>query len=295
MVRVVSAFTLLIALIAAFNRGTGSGAPTVPTAAGMTAPITTDAVGSLGCSATACHGSTDAAALSHERTKNGWATSATIFHALDPHRNAFAALESPLGRDIIAKLRQSDDSFHASATREVRCLACHVNPSLAMGQSDLQRDGVSCEACHGNAKGWEAVHTLNGFDRHVAGFNDLKIAGNAATICAGCHVGAPAENGLPRRDMNHDMIAAGHPELKHPPLVRPLPPFVKGAAVADSTAQWEQSYEALLARLPKHWKVSKEIDTAAFHAAAIRLQAARPASEFEQMECRACHKTLPAK
>ena len=42
-------------------------------------------------------------------------------------------------------------------------------------------------------------------------------------------MGAAASEGLPVRDMNHDMIAAGHP------------------ALIDSYAQ-------LLARLPRHWQ-----------------------------------------
>jgi hypothetical protein len=31
--------------------------------------------------------------------------------------------------------------------------------------------------------------------------------------CAGCHVGQCAHNGFPLRDVNHDLIAAGHPRL----------------------------------------------------------------------------------
>jgi hypothetical protein len=43
----------------------------------------------------------------------------------------------------------------------------------------------------------------------------LYDLGERALVCAGCHVGAPADpnRGEPLRDMNHDMIAAGHPRL----------------------------------------------------------------------------------
>ena len=34
-----------------------------------------------------------------------------------------------------------------------------------------------------------------------------------AKVCAECHVGLPARDGTPARDVNHDMIAAGHPRL----------------------------------------------------------------------------------
>ena len=47
--------------------------------------------------------------------------------------------------------------------------------------------------------------------------------------CAGCHIGAPPLDGLPVRNMNHDMIAAGHPQLH----------FEMGS---------------FLANVPKHWR-----------------------------------------
>ena len=34
-----------------------------------------------------------------------------------------------------------------------------------------------------------------------------------AQVCVGCHVGAPAKDGVPARDLNHDLMAAGHPRL----------------------------------------------------------------------------------
>jgi hypothetical protein len=43
----------------------------------------------------------------------------------------------------------------------------------------------------------------------------LEDFGTRAMECSGCHVGAPADKtrGYPIRNMNHDMIAAGHPRL----------------------------------------------------------------------------------
>ena len=42
----------------------------------------------------------------------------------------------------------------------------------------------------------------------------LREVGNRAKACVGCHIGAPAEGDWPLRDMNHDMIAGGHPRLQ---------------------------------------------------------------------------------
>ena len=71
--------------------------------------------------------------------------------------------------------------------------------------------GVSCETCHGGAKQWIAVHYQRDVDRSrlfELGMLDTKNLLVRARLCAGCHVGS-AEN-----DMNHDMIAAGHPPLR---------------------------------------------------------------------------------
>jgi hypothetical protein len=51
-----------------------------------------------------------------------------------------------------------------------------------------------------------------------------------AEVCAGCHVGAPADaaRGLPERDVTHDLVAAGHPRLMF-------------------------EFRSFLARMPQHW------------------------------------------
>ncbi|MFO0801822.1 MAG: hypothetical protein U0791_01680 [Gemmataceae bacterium] len=79
---------------------------------------------------------------------------------------------------------------------------------------------MSCEACHGDAGKWMPKHTTWGKTDRAAGYDATGMAklfdiGERAVICAGCHVGAAADDsrGYPVRDMNHDMIAAGHPRL----------------------------------------------------------------------------------
>lgn len=86
--------------------------------------------------------------------------------------------------------------------------------------------GIGCETCHGGAKPWMAVHYQRDMSRErllELGMVDTKNLFVRARLCAGCHVGSP-EN-----DMNHDMIAAGHPPLRFEMA----------------------SYEALIGR--KHW------------------------------------------
>jgi hypothetical protein len=90
------------------------------------------------------------------------------------------------------------------------CLACH-NPSEHLDpQTHLPplREGVDCEACHGPAKQWIGEHFLTGWSpQQSASFVPLKDEYQRARRCATCHVGGAD------RDMNHDLIAAGHPAL----------------------------------------------------------------------------------
>ena len=68
-------------------------------------------------------------------------------------------LEGGPGRDIARKVFGEG---HPAATQRKR-LAGHTNPQAAAGGSPLlleeQRQGVGCEACHGNAGTWLPLHT----------------------------------------------------------------------------------------------------------------------------------------
>jgi hypothetical protein len=181
-------------------------------------------VGLSGCLAAACHGAPATRTLEGQTDATTWQSSGSCWVAADPHTNAFAVLEGPLAGRIMA--HYAKDSPGKKATEEARCVACHTNPALArpelMGDPharQLRAEGVSCEACHGNAGKWQSEHTSWRGPRDrlydEGGMARLYDLGERATACAGCHVGAPAdpERGLPLRDMNHDMIAAGHPRL----------------------------------------------------------------------------------
>jgi hypothetical protein len=111
----------------------------------------------------------------------------------------------------------------------------------------------------------------------------------------GCHVGAPAEKALPVRDMNHDMVAAGHPRLNF-------------------------DYAEYLRRLPHHWREKERaidgdyargqgfavrlwlVGRVAHAEVACKLLADRiqrlttddrtPWPEFAEFNCAACHSTI---
>ncbi len=157
----------------------------------------------------------------------------------DPHAIAFSTLFSERSVRIAKKL-----GLPAAHEAKV-CLACHAT----MTDSELEsfpdqisahgndrliqlRDGVSCESCHGEADGWLEPHkqlnwrtspSINGL-----GFVDVRKIEVRANACVKCHVGAPG------RDVDHDLIAAGHPRL-----------YFELAAYQD--------------KLPRHWSRKQDV------------------------------------
>jgi hypothetical protein len=84
----------------------------------------------------------------------------------------------------------------------------------------MNGDGVGCESCHGPSVRWLARHTTKGWKdnedpafKEALGFWNTKDLARRAEICAGCHIGQRGKSRLLDRDVNHDLIAAGHPRL----------------------------------------------------------------------------------
>ncbi|MCS6863521.1 MAG: multiheme c-type cytochrome [Gemmataceae bacterium] len=270
-------------------------------------PMPHQPVGMAGCLGAACHGGPAERTLARQFDEHTWQSSGSCWAAADPHSTAYSLLTDQPLRPVRVTAQQIMERYAPGkkATEEVRCLACHTNPTLARpeflrdAQADLfRREGVGCEACHGNASGWINSHTTWNGDRSQVyaqtGMTPLFDLGERAMTCLGCHVGAPAEadRGLPVRDMNHDMIAAGHPRLNF-------------------------DFAEYLRRLPRHWHEKDRPTNAprilnpakvwyvgryAHAEAACRLLADRaqrsaddpqtPWPEFAEFDCASCHHHL---
>lgn len=213
-------------------------------------------IGAAGCLGAACHGAPARATLNGEYTGATWQSSGSCWVAADPHTGAYSLLTDNPYRPVNVTARHIMDRYAPGklATEDARCLACHSNPALADWDHkdarvrSLQAEGVNCEACHGNAGGWLRQHTTwtTGRDKGYpeTGMVKLYDIGERTVSCAGCHVGAPeAPLGtlpdgravkLSVRDMNHDMIAAGHPRLNF------------------DLAEYQR-------RLPRHWQEKDRI------------------------------------
>jgi hypothetical protein len=268
-------------------------------------------VGTAGCLASACHGAPAEKTLAGTIDATTWQSSGSCWAAADPHSAAYSLLtEKPHRRvKITAAQIMANYAPGTKATEDARCVACHTNPTLANAERFnnpharvLRNEGVSCEACHGNAGGWVTAHTSWTGKRDEVyaktGMTPLYDLGERAVNCVGCHVGAPEDNGrkFPVRDMNHDMIAAGHPRLNFDfaEYMRRLPPH------------WQEKDRTQTPPKPRMLNPTKVwlVGRAAHAEAACNLLASRaersandpktPWPEFAEYNCAACHHSLKA-
>ncbi len=259
-------------------------------------------VGNAGCAATACHGG-PAPSLTSPIDAHGYAGAATHWQARDPHTQAYDALKLPLAIAMMARLNVPKPSGGLlKATEYDRCLACHTDPQL-VGRPGVPEaalaQGIGCESCHGHAERYLRDHTTwrtpaeRAAGYAATGMAPLYDLGRRAAACAGCHVGAPAEVGgsaVPR-DMNHDMIAAGHPRLDG---------FDFAEAQLRLTPHWSEKYRTRPGQPPRGpdaaWRMWL-VGRAACGEASARLLADRAAHgvwpELAESDCRGCHHAIP--
>ncbi|MFO0934997.1 MAG: multiheme c-type cytochrome [Gemmataceae bacterium] len=270
-----------------------------PAASAM--PVTSR--GMQSCAAAACHGNPNPLSLTDAPGRDCWQSSHTHFSLVDPHRKSFDVLKSELSQRITKALRKSSPVPIPDAFEDARCLACHTNPSLAYDtisaeSKNLRKEGVTCEACHGPAGDWLANHTTwtpanRAREIQSVHFRDLNQLETRAKNCAGCHVGSPANGDGPVRDMNHDMIAAGHPALdkKIEDLVARLPRHwqekdrSQAGTPARPTKGMEREYEAFKT-------FTKALDTLSNDRKQRNDPARTPQPELSEQSCILCHHSL---
>ena len=223
-------------VIAALCRGQEPARPAPIRAAGAV-PVS-KFQGSGSCSATACHGSIkriDGPFANVRRNEH------TTWISSDLHSQAFQVLFNDRSEAIESNLAKAD-GHSVKASEDARCLACHTTPrppSELAATTCLNSDGVGCESCHGPSDNWLGQHTTgpwqgkNRLQKQKDDFNDTKTLSSRAAICVGCHVGEHSADGLTVRDVNHDLIAAGHPRLN----------FEFSAFLDNIPAHWDEKAE----------------------------------------------------
>jgi hypothetical protein len=230
-------------------------------------------LGAGSCSASACH--------NQQNSHGTLGSEFTLWATRDPHAKAYESLFHEKSLSIQKALHSS-----ISPHEDARCLKCHVSPHDDAPQpAHFKTDGVSCETCHGPAKQWIDLHHLDAWQRRTAaekqlfGMRDMRSVVSRVKTCMPCHVGSSDI------DINHDLIAAGHPRL-----------FFE--------------FSAFHARMPHHWPDEKDRRIPNFEAcawlvgqlltahASLELLADRAGAakkdwpQYAENDCATCHHDL---
>ncbi len=171
-----------------------------------------------------------------------------------------------------------------------------MNPELA---ATIRQDGVGCESCHGSSGAWLGLHTTYDWDllsshEKEERFGKVRLDDLAvrAERCVACHVGVPARDGLPAREVDHDLIAAGHPRLN----------FEFSSFLANIPAHWVETGRNAASDFPaRTWAVGQLVSgRTALELLQSRAKEAAQAGpdrpsrwpEFSEYDCASCHQDL---
>ncbi|MBC7821633.1 MAG: hypothetical protein IAG10_32505 [Planctomycetaceae bacterium] len=247
-------------------------------------------VGSSSCATALCHGG-----LSGRKVVGA---EFPLWAARDPHSRAYSVLLNDRSKQMAARLTLSNKTAHESA----ECLNCH-SPATALNAPTITDRappaGVDCERCHGAAELWLTPHKRKDWKARSAeeksrlGFTNLADVLTRAKLCTECHVGGP------ERDVNHTLIAAGHPRLffefstfhanwpKHWPRKTDENNHPVSVAKPNAPASPGSLFEAKL------WAVGQVI-TAQSSLKLLSHRAAKVQAwpEFAEWNCYACHHDL---
>ncbi len=215
--------------------------------------------GATSCATSSCHGGPKAGVSSAGAPRG---SEYPIWFERDPHAQSWKTISSEASAKILTTLGILNDGKIMNLAGYQNCLACHnTDPNLGTDQlSPRIAEGVGCESCHGPSRSWYDQHYQGPEStkkaRRSLGLTDSRPLVQRAKICATCHVGGKD------RDMNHDIIAAGHPALYF------------------DMAVYHEAY-------PKHWR-DPEQDSVDFRAQLwLAGQIASADSELELLESRA--------
>ena len=262
-------------------------------------------IGAAGCAAAMCHGG--GGVVAGEATPVG--SEYTVWLSRDPHAHAYAALLDPLSVSIVRNMRASPQYADLPEASEASiCLTCHsISPGSTAGEPNPHglQGGVSCEACHGPAEHWLEPHkradwkTRSAAEKESLGLWNTQDVLSRVKLCSECHVGGR------RGDVNHDLIAAGHPRMAfefaayqtNMPAHWDVTTERRAALKADSgsAVELEAAYEAKL------WAVG-QVTVARQALVLLQLRAGGPAAEstqtvwpeFSEWNCYDCHHHLEA-
>jgi len=219
------------------------------------------------CAAAACHGN-----IAPQKTASVQQNEYSTWVVQDRHAAAFRALQNPISQRMgkllgIGKPEESP-----------RCLTCHALyvAESAKGRNFDLNDGVSCESCHGPSSEWLGNHTLKGWSRKksiAAGMVDNWDLVRRSEQCLSCHLGDG------KRYVDHEMIAAGHPDLV----------FDLESYTAAMPPHWRPEADAQVLRA---WSVGQAVQLRESLERLSRRASSGGWPEYSEFECYACHHSL---
>ena len=228
-----------------------------------------------GCASSSCHGSIQPKQITHV-AQNEY----SIWAGQDKHARAYQVLSNDVSVRMARIL-----NLKSPPNQNQKCLACHalaVAPEMRAQSFDIS-DGVSCENCHGPAAGWLGPHTVKDWETRTAeqkaqlGMRDLRDLAIRSHTCLHCHVGTEEQS------VDHQMIAAGHPDLT----------FELNLFSAVMPRHWKDSDEASWFGT-KEWAVGQGMQLRDSLQRLARRARSSTWPEYAELDCFACHHSLTA-
>jgi hypothetical protein len=226
-----------------------------------------------GCASSSCHGSIQPKQITHV-AQNEY----SIWAGQDKHARAYQVLSNDVSVRIGKILNLS-----SPPNQSQKCLACHalsVAPEMRAQSFDIS-DGVSCEHCHGPAAGWLGPHTVKEWETRTGdqkaqlGMRDLRDLAVRSHTCLHCHAGTEQQS------VDHQMIAAGHPDLT----------FELNLFSAVMPKHWKDSTETPWIGT-KEWAVGQGMQLRDSLQRLARRARSSAWPEYAELDCFACHHSL---
>lgn len=228
-----------------------------------------------GCASSSCHGSIRPRQITHV-AQNEY----SIWAGQDKHARAYQVLSNDVSVRIGKIL-----NLKSPPNQNQKCLACHalsVAPEMRAQSFDIS-DGVSCENCHGPAAGWLGAHTVKewetrpGDQKAQLGMRDLRDVAIRSHTCLNCHVGTE------EKFVDHQMIAAGHPDLT----------FELNLFSAVMPKHWKDSDDTPWFGT-KEWVVGQSMQLRDSLQRLSRRARSSTWPEYAELDCFSCHHSLTA-
>ena len=261
-------------------------------------------VGARTCASSTCHGSprpdTEHANMIRRDEYMIWLEQ-------DPHSRAYTDLNSPLGKQIFDKLGLTKNGKIPRGNKARyqstynNCLQCHATTIESINKNgDLETiatEGISCESCHGGASNWRTTHYTTDFtglsttQKSELGLTNVGDLWQRTNSCVECHVGSSTA------EVNHDLIAAGHPVLKFEMTAysAQMPKHWKSRPATNPTEKHRETHLWLMGQISSLTASLEQLLARATHAgntAAPGSQLHQVWPELSESNCYACHHDL---